>query len=347
MLMKLMERNLVPDPLVRWGIRRLLRDRLHQEARRAEGGGLDRFIEQLKSSPVAVHTQEANQQHYEVPTAFYQRVLGPHLKYSSCWWGDGIPDLAAAERAMLQLTCERARLQDGQDVLELGCGWGSLSLFMAERYPGSRITAVSNSRTQKLHIDAEARARGLTNLRVITADMREFSIAASFDRVVSVEMFEHMRNYQELLHRIRTWLRPEGFLFVHIFCHERYAYPFETDGDNDWMARYFFTGGIMPSFDLLSRFDRDLAQVQAWKVNGRHYALTLESWLQRMDRQKSTLWPLFVETYGAADATRWWVYWRVFFLACAELFAYRGGTEWYVGHYLFRPQPATPADGAP
>jgi cyclopropane-fatty-acyl-phospholipid synthase len=343
MMMQLMERNLLPDPLVRWGIRRLLQDRLRQEARRAEAGGLDRFIEELKSSPVAVHTLEANQQHYEVPTAFYQRVLGPHLKYSSCWWEPGVPDLAAAEQAMLQLTCERARLQDGQDVLELGCGWGSLSLFMAARYPGSRITAVSNSRTQKLHIDAEARARGLVNLRVITADMREFSIDASFDRVVSVEMFEHMRNYEELLHRISGWLRPEGFLFVHIFCHERYAYPFETDGDNDWMARYFFTGGIMPSFDLLSRFDRDLAQVEAWKVNGRHYAQTLESWLQRMDRQKPALWPLFVETYGAAEATRWWVYWRVFFLACAELFAYRDGNEWYVGHYLFRPHAAATA----
>jgi len=337
--MGLLERDLLPDPLIRWGIRRLLRDRLAQEsARAAAPGHLDKFMAQLKASPIAIHTADANQQHYEVPTSFYQRVLGPRLKYSSCLWEDGTTSLAAAETAMLNLTCERAELRDGHDILELGCGWGSLSLFMAERFPASRITAVSNSRTQKEYIDSAARQRGLLNLQVITADMNDFRTDRTFDRVVSVEMFEHMRNYRDLLARVRGWLRDDGLLFVHIFCHDRFAYPFETDGDRDWMARYFFTGGIMPSFDLLSRFDDHLQQVQAWTVNGRHYARTLEAWRELMDQQKADLWPLFVQTYGARNATRWWVYWRVFFLASAELFAFNNGQEWYVGHYLFRPR---------
>lgn len=332
----LIEREWIPDPLLRWGIRRLLAKRLAQEA--ASTRTLEAFVEELKRSPVAIHTQDANQQHYEVPTAFFQTVLGPRLKYSSCWWDERTPDLAAAEETMLALTCDRAGLAGNQQILELGCGWGSLSLFMAERYPSSRITAVSNSRTQKEYIDGEARRRGLNNLTIITADMNDFDTGATFDRVVSVEMFEHMRNYQELLARIRRWLKPDGRLFVHIFCHDRFAYPFETDGDNDWMARYFFTGGIMPSFDLLSRFDRDLVQIEAWKVNGVHYARTLEAWLERMDRARAQLWPLFEQTYGKDQAQKWWVYWRIFFLACAELFAYDGGRAWYVGHYLFKPR---------
>ncbi|HMP74914.1 MAG TPA: cyclopropane-fatty-acyl-phospholipid synthase family protein [Kiritimatiellia bacterium] len=336
----LIEKEWIPDFLLRRGIRRLLAQRLEQEAARA--GQLDAFIAELKSSPIAIHTQDANQQHYEVPTAYFKAALGPRLKYSSCLWDDQTPDLAAAEERMLALTCERAQLAPGQDILELGCGWGSLSLYMAERFPAARVTAVSNSRTQKEYIDAEAKRRGLTNLTIITSDMNDFATDARFDRVVSVEMFEHMRNYEELLRRIRGWLKPDGRLFVHIFCHERFAYPFETDGDNDWMARYFFTGGIMPSFDLLSRFDRDLVQIDAWKVNGVHYARTLEAWLQRQDTQRATLWPLFVQTYGADHAQKWWVYWRLFYLACAELFAYRGGAEWYVGHYLFKPRARSP-----
>lgn len=332
----LVENDLVPDFLLRWGIRRLLAKRLKQEAARA--AQLPLFIEELKRSPIAIHTADANQQHYEVPTAFFQAVLGPRLKYSSGWWDEQTHDLAAAEEHMLTRTCERAGLAADQEILELGCGWGSLSLFMAERYPRSRITAVSNSRTQKEFIDAEASRRKVRNLTVITADMNSFSIDRTFDRIVSVEMFEHMRNYQELFARIRRWLKPNGELFVHIFCHDRYAYPFETDGDDDWMARYFFTGGIMPSYDLLSRFDRDMQQVESWKVNGLHYARTLEAWLARMDAQRSRLWPLFETTYGKERARTWWAYWRIFFMACAELFAYQGGKEWFVAHYRFRPR---------
>lgn len=333
------ERGLVPDPVLRWGIRRLLRERLRIEARRAaQPGAATAFMEELQQGPIAVHTQAANEQHYEVPSAFYQRVLGPRLKYSSGLWNDGTPNLAAAETAMLALTCERARLKDGHDVLELGCGWGSLSLYIAERYPRCRVTSVSNSRTQKAFIDDRARQRGLANVEVITADMNDFAIDRRFDRVISVEMFEHMRNHRDLLARVRGWLRDDGLLFVHIFCHDRFAYPFETDGKDDWMARYFFTGGIMPSFDLLPRFDRDLELAESWKVNGRHYARTLEAWLANMDRQRTALRPLFVETYGAPAQRRWWVYWRLFFLSCAELFAFNKGNEWYVGHYLFTPR---------
>lgn len=332
----LIEREWIPDPVLRWGIRRLLAKRLAQEA--AGAHPLESFVEELKRSPIAIHTQDANQQHYEVPTAFFKTVLGPRLKYSSCWWDERTPNLAAAEEAMLSLTCERAGLAGQQHILELGCGWGSLSLFMAERYPDARITAVSNSRTQKEYIDTEARRRGLNNLAIITADMNDFDTGATYDRVVSVEMFEHMRNYRELLARIRRWLKTNGRLFVHIFCHDRYTYPFETDGDNDWMARYFFTGGIMPSFDLLNRFDHDMVRIESWKVNGLHYSRTLEAWLERMDSARKELWPLFEQTYGKDQAQKWWVYWRIFFLACAELFAYDGGRAWYVGHFLFKPR---------
>lgn len=343
-----LERDLLPDPLIRWGIRRLLRRRRESEAQRAASGeGVARFAEELRRGPLAVHTKAANEQHYEVPTAFFAAVLGPRLKYSSGFWEEEATDLARAEESMLALTCARAQLRDGQDVLELGCGWGSLTLFMAERFPRSRITAVSNSRTQKQFIDEQARQRGLGNVRVLTEDMNHLAIAETFDRVVSVEMFEHMRNYEELLARVRRWLRDDGRLFVHIFCHRAFAYPFETDGNQDWMARYFFTGGIMPSYNLLAHFGRDLRVLESWPVNGCHYARTLEAWLANMDRQRDSLWPLFEQTYGRSQALRWWVYWRVFFLACAELFAYRGGSEWFVGHYLLDPVPGSlnPAAG--
>ncbi len=240
---------------------------------------------------------------------------------------------------MLTLTCERAGLADGQDVLDLGCGWGSFTLFAAARYPGSRFTAVSNSRTQRAFIEGEAARRNLPNVRVITADVNDFAPApASFDRVVSVEMLEHVRNYAALFARLRTWLRPGARLFVHVFCHARYAYPFEADGDSDWMARYFFTGGVMPSFDLLPRHDHDLVCREQWVVNGVHYSKTLEAWLARMDAGRRELMPLFRATYGEANALRWWVYWRLFFLACSELFNYAEGTEWHVAHYVFEPR---------
>jgi cyclopropane-fatty-acyl-phospholipid synthase len=286
---------------------------------------------------VAINTAEANLQHYELPPDFFELVLGKHLKYSCGYYrnpGDSIDD---AEAAMLELTAQRARLRDGERILELGCGWGSLSLWMAGRYPNASITAVSNSHAQKRFIDAKARSLGLTNLAVITCDANVLAFAegTQFDRVVSVEMFEHMRNYQTLMRRIAGWLAPRGTLFVHIFTHKYYAYPFEIHDDSDWMAKYFFTGGMMPSDDLLLYFQDDLRIAEHWGIDGGHYSRTSEHWLQNMDRHRADIEPILRAVYGADEVRRWWVYWRVFFMSCAELWGFDKGREWTVSHYLF------------
>jgi cyclopropane-fatty-acyl-phospholipid synthase len=336
----ILAKGILPDFIIRWGIRQRLAQTLKEHLHpTAEGQltALQQHITQLKASPLAIHTAEANEQHYEVPTAFYLRALGPRLKYSSAWFDTPQDTLQQAEERMLHLTCQRAQLADGMRILELGCGWGSLSLWMAQHYPNSQITVVSNSATQKQHIDAQATARGFTNLTVRTANMIHYEGEGPevFDRVVSVEMFEHMKNYQLLLQRISTWLKPSGKLFVHIFTHVIAAYHYEVKSDDDWMAKYFFTGGQMPSDDLLLYFQDHLRIQQHWRVNGMHYSHTSEHWLKNMDTHKAELYPLFEQTYGPAQAQRWWHYWRIFFLSCAELWGYQKGEQWLVSHYLF------------
>jgi len=332
--MALVERGLVPDAVVRAGIRSFLRRRLRGE----DEARTRAFVEEMGRSPVAVETGAANRQHYEVPPAFFLAVLGPRLKYSSCLYGDGAEDLAAAEEAMLALTAARAGLGDGQEILDLGCGWGSMSLYAAERFPGSRVLGVSNSAPQREFILARARERGLSNVEIVTADVNTFEPGRTFDRAVSVEMLEHVRNHGVLFGRIASWLRPGGRLFVHVFCHARHAYPFETDGEDDWMGRHFFTGGIMPSEDLLPGTDRDLVVEERWRVDGRHYARTSEDWLRNVDARRPAALAALAEVHGRDGAALALRRWRIFFMACAELFAFHGGSEWFVAHYRFRPR---------
>ncbi|MEN9840884.1 MAG: hypothetical protein RL376_684 [Verrucomicrobiota bacterium] len=334
MIDSLLEKNLLPDWLIRIGIRRLLAQRIREETTRYDRAA---YVADLKTRALAEQTAAANEQHYEVPTPFYQYCLGKRLKYSGCLYPTGKETLDQAEEHMLALYAERAQLADGQHILELGCGWGSLCLYNAAKFPRAQITAISNSRTQKEHIDAEAKKRGLTNLQIITCDINAFDIApGQFDRVVSVEMFEHLKNYDLLFRNIARWLKPGGLLFTHIFTHSRFSYHFVARDETDWMSRYFFTGGQMPAHDLFLQFQDNLKHVQDWKVNGRHYQQTAEHWLQNMDAHRAEIMPLFRETYGADQATKWWAYWRVFYLSCAELWGYQNGEEWLVSHYLFR-----------
>ena len=344
----LAEHGLCPDAAARRGIRHLLKHRLREirsgDARTATLQETH-FIEQMRRAPIAVVPEKANDQHYEVPVEFFGQVLGPHLKYSSAFWPAEATTLAQAEAAGLRESCLHAGLMDGQTILELGCGWGSLTLWMAEHYPNSRITAVSNSRSQRAYIEARVRERGLQNqVRVVTCDMNTFEAdSGRFDRVVSVEMFEHMRNWPDLFSRVRRWLRPDGRFFMHVFVHRATSYLFEDRGPADWMSRYFFTGGMMPGDGLSLACQDHLACVARWRWDGTHYEKTANAWLANMDAARETLWPVIEHVYGAAQARVWWMRWRLFFMACAELFGYEEGRQWWVSHYLF----AKPGAGAP
>lgn len=332
------EQGHIPDAVVRRGIRRLCEERLGELGATdcaAAGERTEAFVHSMAAAETAPLPHLANAQHYELPADFFRLALGPHLKYSSAWWPEGVTDLAQAEAAALAATCERAGLIDGQEVLELGCGWGSLTLWIASHYPASRIVGVSNSVSQREWILAEAQRRGLSNLEIRTADMNRFDIELRFDRIVSVEMFEHMRNWRSLFAHVCQWLRPGGRFFMHVFCHRNTPYAFVDDGPSDWMSRYFFSGGMMPSDDLALRFQEDLRILRRWRWDGRHYQATANAWLANLDRNRVQALEVLAATYGAGDAARWLQRWRIFYMACAELFGYREGQEWWVSHYLF------------
>jgi cyclopropane-fatty-acyl-phospholipid synthase len=337
----MIDRGLVPKPLLRHGVRVVLRERL-AEQREIYGDqretALTRFVEHMRASPIALLPGTANEQHYEVPTEFYALVLGARRKYSSAYYGGPNVGLDEAERTMLAMSVERAQLDDGMDVLELGCGWGSLTLYMAERFPGSRIVAVSNSSSQRRYIECQAVERGLDNVKIVTADMNVFAPEQRFDRIVSVEMFEHMRNWELLLARARTWLRDDGLLFQHVFAHREYVYAFEDRGPSDWLTRHFFGGGMMPCHDLLDHLQIPFQVEQRWLVDGTHYGRTAEHWLENLETRRAPVLGVFAATYGVGAAKLWFQRWRLFFLACAEMFAYADGREWFVSHNLLRPR---------
>ena len=333
------ETGLVPDSVIRAGIRRLLERKLkeiHADDPEKSAIVKNRFVQMMGESPIALVPHLANEQHYEVPAAFLSEVLGRNRKYSCCYWPTGVEDLEAAEEAALQATVDRAGIEDGMRILDLGCGWGSLSLWIAEHFPNASVTSVSNSQSQHDYITKAARNRGLDNLEVRVCDMNDFAATGTYHRIVSVEMFEHMRNYPELFRRISNWLEPDGRFFMHIFCHRTTPYEYVDKGPSDWMSRHFFSGGIMPSADLPMRIGGDLTVERHWQWNGNHYARTLRAWLDRMDARKNAVMPILEETYGEDQADRWRMRWRIFFMACEELFAYDGGREWYVSHYLLK-----------
>ncbi|PZU83756.1 MAG: SAM-dependent methyltransferase [Chelatococcus sp.] len=330
------ERLPLPDSVSRAGVA-LLVGRTARRLAEVGSSGDEDFARGMTGYPVAQHADAANAQHYEVPAAFFAQVLGPHRKYSCCFYETPQATLAQAETRALELTMAHAGLQNGQRILELGCGWGSLSLFLAERLPGSEIVAVSNSASQRRFIEVEAIRRGIANLKIVTADMNHFQAEDRFDRIVSVEMFEHMANWRELLARARSWLAPEGRLFLHVFTHRSASYRFDIEDRADWIAQHFFTGGLMPSRGLVHRFPELFAVEGEWHWSGEHYRRTAEHWLANFDRNAAAIEPILAQTYGV-DAALWRRRWRLFFLATSGLFGHDSGEVWGVGHYLLRPR---------
>ncbi|KAK9081550.1 hypothetical protein Syun_030874 [Stephania yunnanensis] len=339
MLLGFLERALLPDMVVRRLTRLLLAARLRQgykPSSQLQLSDLLHFAQSLQDMPIAIRTDKAKEQHYELPTSFFNLVLGKNMKYSCCSFLDKTSTLEDAENAMLELYCERAQLKDGHTVLDVGCGWGSLSLYIAQKYTNCKVTGICNSMTQKARIEEKCRELQVHNVEIIVADISAFEMEGTFDRIFSIEMFEHMKNYKELLKKISKWMTQEGLLFVQYFCHKTFAYHFEDLSDDDWITRYFFTGGTMPSANLLLYFQEDVSVLNHWLVNGKHYAQTSEEWLKRMDHNLTSIKPIMESTYGKAEAVKWTVYWRTFFIAVAELFGYNNGEEWMVAHFLFK-----------
>jgi cyclopropane-fatty-acyl-phospholipid synthase len=348
---KLLAGGKVPDFLLRKGIRRLIKKRAKKQENLSveeKFEYLNHFINELKKQPIAVETETANEQHYELPPQFFEKILGRNLKYSCCLWSDDysyqklkkqsdlLQRLDQAEDEMLELTVKRADIKNGQNILELGSGWGSLSFYLAKKFPDSRIISISNSRLQIDYINQLAAQNRIDNLRAVKSDINNFKTGAKFERIVSVEMFEHMRNYERLMQKISSFLTEEGKLFVHLFSHKYYPFTYQNSKNTDWMARYFFSGGTMPSQDLLHYFSGNLSLKKQWAVSGSHYQKTLEVWLKIMDQKKESIYPILESTYGAAEAEKWWNYWRIFFLSSAEFFGYNQGNDWYISHYLFQ-----------
>ncbi len=335
----LAEKGFVPDVIIRAGIRFLLKRRIDSLVLDDKQQNLKNkklFIEEMDKAPIALVPDLANQQHYEIPAEFYDLCLGKNKKYSSCFWDEHTNSLDQSEDLSLEITSEHARLGNHMDILELGCGWGSLSLWMAENFPKSTITSVSNSTSQKNYILSQAKKRGITNLEVITCDMNDFSSSKEFDRVVSIEMIEHMRNHRKLFDNIHGWLKPGGFFMMHIFVHKSQPYLFEVQDDDDWMSQYFFSGGMMPSSDLPEMFQEKLTLEDKWRWSGTHYEKTANAWLKNIDFNKDKALPVMEKIYGKSDSVKWLNRWRIFFMACAELWGYKKGREWFVSHYLFK-----------
>jgi len=338
---KLIELGVIPELILRVAIKKLIQKRLleipvNSEVRKSQKAN---FIEELQSSPIALSTKLANEQHYEVPPAFFQEIMGAHLKYSCGWFDKNTISLDEAEENMLQLYIERLDIKNNQKILDLGCGWGSFSLYAAAKFPNSTFVAVSNSNDQIEFINNTATARSLENIKAIKQDMNNLSLDESFDRIISIEMFEHMRNYGALLKKLRSHLHNDGKMFVHIFTHRDHPYPYEVRGPSDWMSKYFFTSGLMPSHDIFSYFEEDLVVEQSWKINGSHYARTCNLWLENHYKNKKTILDIFIGHYP--NPRQWFVRWQLFFLACEKLFAYNEGREWFVSHYLLVPKEET------
>jgi cyclopropane-fatty-acyl-phospholipid synthase len=341
---KLIANSLIPEFIIRFIVRLHFKYRLLKQTKKIEDiqEYMNNFMEEMKTQLIAINSEEANIQHYEVITEFFQHILGKNMKYSCGYWEDSIrkrnlyKKIDQSEEKMLRLTCERADIQDHDEILDLGCGWGSLSIYLATNYPKCKITALSNSSSQKEYIELQIARRNITNLNIIKADIINFQTDKKFDKIVSIEMFEHMRNYELLLEKLSTFLIPNGLLFIHIFTDNSIPYYFELNNKSKWMAEYFFRGGMMPSADLLFYFSKDFFIKKVWRVNGTHYYKTLEAWLQKMKREKKKIKEIFREFYGKSNVKKWWNYWKIFFISCSEAFKYNNGNQRFVSHYLLQ-----------